>query len=58
MFPSQAILRLLLILLSVEVLTHPSGVSADGNIGINLVNLEFVLSIGSLSTEGPRQVSI
>jgi flagellin len=37
-----------------EVLTHPSGVSADGNISINLVNLEFVLSVGTLTNGGSQ----
>jgi len=32
-----------------EVLTHPSGVSDDGNISINVVNLQFVLSVGSIT---------
>jgi flagellin len=32
-----------------EVLTHPSGVSDDGNISINAVNLQFVLSVGSIT---------
>jgi flagellin len=37
-----------------EVLTHPSGVSDDGNISINLVNLEFVLSVGTLTNGGSQ----
>jgi flagellin len=32
-----------------EVLTHPSGVSADGNISINVVNMQFVLSLGNIT---------
>lgn len=31
-----------------ELRTHPSGTSANGSISINVVNLQFVLSIGSL----------
>jgi len=31
------------------VLTHPSGVSADGNISINVVNMQFVLSLGNIT---------
>ncbi len=32
--------------------THPSGQTDDGSISLNLINLEFVLSIGSLSSGG------
>ena len=32
--------------------THPSGQTNDGSISLNLINLEFVLSIGSLSSGG------
>jgi len=31
-----------------ELKTHPSGASTDGSISLNVVNLQFVLSIGSL----------
>jgi len=31
-----------------ELKTHPSGSSTDGSISLNVVNLQFVLSIGSL----------
>ena len=31
-----------------ELKTHPSGTSANGSISLNVVNLQFVLSIGSL----------
>ncbi|MFL2938629.1 MAG: flagellin [Opitutales bacterium] len=31
-----------------ELKTHPSGTSADGSISLNVVNLQFVLSIGAL----------
>jgi flagellin len=30
-----------------ELLTHPSGQSGDGSIGLNVTNLQFILSIGS-----------
>lgn len=35
-----------------ELITHPDGQSASGSISLNVVNLQFVLSIGALSANG------
>jgi flagellin len=37
---------------SYQLLTHPSGVSTDGAISMNVVNLEFVTSLGGLGGTG------
>ncbi len=37
-----------------ELFTHPSGASSDGSISLNVINLEFVLSIGTLSGTGSQ----
>lgn len=35
-----------------ELITHPDGQTASGSISLNVVNLQFVLSIGALSANG------
>lgn len=35
-----------------ELITHPDGQATDGSISLNVVNLQFVLSIGGLSANG------
>ena len=35
-----------------ELITHPDGQATSGSISLNVVNLQFVLSIGSLSANG------
>ena len=37
---------------SYQLLTHPSGVSTDGAISLNVVNLEFVTSLGGMGATG------
>jgi len=37
---------------SYQLLTHPSGVSTDGAISLNVVNLEFVTSLGGMGVTG------
>jgi len=37
---------------SYQLLTHPSGVSTDGAISLNVVNLEFVTSLGGMGDTG------
>jgi flagellin-like hook-associated protein FlgL len=37
---------------SYQLLTHPSGVSTDGAISLNVVNLEFVTSLGGMGAVG------
>jgi len=37
-----------------ELLTHPSGVSTDGSISLNVINLEFMVSVGTLSGTGSQ----
>ena len=37
---------------SYQLLTHPSGVSTEGAISLNVVNLEFVTSLGGLGATG------
>ena len=45
-----------------KLLTHPSGRDGDGSIGLNVVNLQFVLSIGSFdngsSDTGERGINL
>jgi flagellin len=48
-FDSEASTNVSYSTFSREVLTHPSGVSDDGNISINVVNLQFVLSVGNIT---------
>jgi len=40
------------------LITHPSGVGTMGSISINVVNLQFVLSIGTLATSGTNNVDL
>jgi flagellin len=35
-----------------ELITHPDGQSASGSISLNVVNLQFVLSVGTLAANG------
>jgi len=42
---------------SYQLLTHPSGVSTDGAISLNVVNLEFVTSLGGLGATGNSLVN-
>ena len=35
-----------------QLITHPDGQASDGSISLNVVNLQFVLSIGSLAANG------
>jgi len=42
---------------SYQLLTHPSGVSTDGAISMNVVNLEFVTSLGGLGATGNSLVN-
>jgi flagellin len=42
---------------SYQLLTHPSGVSTDGAISLNVVNLEFVTSLGGLGGTGSSLVN-
>jgi flagellin len=37
---------------SYQLLTHPSGVAEEGSISLNVVNLEFVTSLGGLGAAG------
>ncbi len=44
---------------SFELFTHPSGDAADGSISLNVINLEFVLSVGTLTPpSGTGQTSV
>lgn len=40
------------------LITHPSGVDTMGSISINVVNLQFVLSIGTLARSGTTNVDL
>jgi len=35
-----------------QLITHPDGQATDGSISLNVVNLQFVLSVGSLAANG------
>ena len=40
------------------LITHPSGVDTMGSISINVVNLQFVLSIGTLANSGTANIDL
>jgi flagellin len=40
------------------LITHPSGIDTMGSISINVVNLQFVLSIGTLANSGATDIDL
>ena len=41
-----------------ELITHPDGQTASGSISLNVVNLQFVLSVGTLAANGTTEGGI